>query len=214
MATKSLNQLHIFNAQGKPEREFELPAAVQSYVIKPAVVHQVTVGLAANRRAGTAHTKNRAEVSGGGKKPWKQKGTGRARHGSIRSPQWVGGGVVFGPRNERNYTHRLTAKLRSVALAMVVADYLKSGKVTVVESFPEEPKTKIYANLLKQMSLVPPRRTLVLLTEPEASHRRGLKNIAGVTVMAVRNLSSLEGLLYPRWLVSAAGLSELLKFIR
>lgn len=209
-----ISRLSIVNAQGQPVRQFELPPAVLEQKVKPGVVHQVVVGYAANRRAGTAHTKDRSEVSGGGRKPWKQKGTGRARQGSTRAPQWKGGGVVFGPRNTRNWRHRLTGELKGAGLAMVVADYLRSGQVTVVDQFPTEPKTKVFAGFLKAVKPTGTRRCLVLLTEGERGLRRGLANLPQVGVMGVRQLNTYDGMSWSRWIVSSNGLADLLKAIR
>ena len=200
------------NLKGESVKELALPEAVTSLKIKRVVVHQVVTGLQANRRAGTAHTKDRSEVAGGGKKPWKQKGTGRARHGSTRSPIWVGGGVVFGPRNTRNYEHNLPAKLRSLGRAMVVADYLLRGRVMVVESLPTTPKTKLYAELLKQLGVVKG-KCLVLLTASEINHRRGFQNLPKVIVSPLSGLNALDGLSAPTWLVTEDGYRELLAFV-
>lgn len=206
--------LSILNAEGAKVRELELPERMTAIKIKPDVIHQVVVAQAAGARAGTAHTKNRSEVSGGGRKPWKQKGTGRARHGSTRSPIWVGGGVVFGPRNTRNYVQRTPAKLKALAKFMVIADYMTSGRVTVVEKFPESLKTKDYASLLKGLAVRPGKKCLVLLTEGERALRRGFINLAGVEVMAVRQLNPYDGLRFPKWIVSAEGVEELFKLVK
>lgn len=200
------------NQQGEAIKEFKLPEVLLNQVIKPTVVHQVAVGYAANARAGTAHTKTRGEVSGGGKKPWRQKGTGRARHGSIRSPLWVGGGVTFGPRSTKNFSHNLTKELKNQAKAMVVADYFLGGKVTLIETLPNSQKTKDFAKLLSSLKLKN-RRTLILLTKDEQPLRRGLNNLPEVTVMAVREFNAYAGLRYPRWLMSEAGANELVKMI-
>lgn len=205
-------KLTIYSVEAKPVREAELPAKVTSQAIKPALVHQVTVAYAANSRAGTAHTKTRDEVRGGGKKPWKQKGTGRARHGSIRSPLWVGGGVVHGPRKTRNWQQRLPDQLKTGALAMVVADYLTSGRVTVVETWPAEPKTKVFAKLLRSLKLSG--SVLALLTDTEREARRGLLNLPRVEVQGVRQLNAYDGLRRSRWVVSSQGLEQLYKLVR
>jgi len=210
--TKAQN-IKVMNLKGESVKDLVLPEVVTSFKVKRTVVHQVVTGLQANRRAGTAHTKDRSEVSGGGKKPWKQKGTGRARQGSIRSPQWVGGGVVFGPRNTRNYAHNLPAKLRLAGRAMVVADYLLTGRVLVVESLPTEPKTKLYADLLKQLKVVKG-KCLVLLTAAEINHRRGFQNLSRVTVSPLKGLNALDGLSAPLWLVTEEGYRELLTFVK
>ena len=209
----AITRLSVVDTKGKQLREVELPTAVLERKVKPSVVHQVVVGYGANRRAGTAHTKDRSEVSGGGKKPWKQKGTGRARQGSIRSPQWKGGGVVFGPRNTRNYSHRLTDQLKSTVLAMVVADALRSGRVTVVDSFPTELKTKVFAELLKAIKPTGTKRCLVLLTDGERELRRGFTNLPQVEVMGARQLNPYDGLAFSHWVVSSNGLADILKFV-
>lgn len=209
--TKS-TPIKIFNVKGEAVKDYVLPEAIAKRVIKPGLVHQVVVAYAANRRAGTAHTKTRDEVSGGGKKPWRQKGTGRARHGSTRSPIWVGGGVVFGPRSTRNYEQGLSQELKTQAKTMVLADYLNSNKVFVVDTLPETTKTKEAANLLKGLKIYN-RRVLVLLTKAEQPFRRALLNIKGVEVMAVREFNAYDGLRYPRWLVSEAGVKELARLI-
>lgn len=211
MAT--VTNLKVVKSDGSQAREFALPTNITSFAVKPVVVHQAVVAYAANRRKPTAHTKNRAEVSGGGKKPWKQKGTGRARQGSIRAPQWKGGGVVFGPRNERVYTHRLPARVASLARAMVVADYLQNGKVLVVEAFPTDQKTKSAAQLL-QAAGATRGRSLLLLTAAERASARGFANLPHVEVMGLREINVLDGLKAARWVVSAAGLEELMKFVR
>lgn len=207
-------QVTILNTKGESVRQLPLTAAVLQQTVKPAVVHQVVVGYAANRRAGTAHTKTRDEVAGGGKKPWKQKGTGRARHGSIRSPLWVGGGVVFGPRSTRNFKHRLTDELKRQAKAMVVSDYLTAGRVLVVDELPQADKTKVYASLLKELKLKQGVDVLVLLTQAERAARRGMNNLRGVTVMGLRELNAYDGLRFRRWLVSGQGLTELMATVR
>ncbi|MBI5465748.1 MAG: 50S ribosomal protein L4 [Candidatus Kerfeldbacteria bacterium] len=208
-----LQNIKVMNLKGEAVRELDLPPAVTSLQVKPEVVHQVVVGLRASRRAGTAHTKDRSEVAGGGKKPWKQKGTGRARHGSIRSPLWIGGGAVFGPRNTRNYGHRLPAKLRAQARAMVVADYLSGGQVAVIDSLPLEHKTKLYAELLRQLKMTKG-KCLVLLTAKEVDHRRGFQNLPNVTVAPLSGLNALDGLSAARWLVTEDGWRELLAFVK
>jgi large subunit ribosomal protein L4 len=208
-----LVNISIVNSEGQPVREFALPAGVTSFKVSPALVHQVAVGYASNKRAGTAHTKNRAEVSGGGKKPWKQKGTGRARHGSIRSPLWKGGGVTFGPRNERNYIKRTPQQLKKKALSMVVADYLLSGQVIVVNEFPQADKTKVFATLFRSLKIKTGKRILVLLLDKEKNLRRGLSNLPSVEIMGVKQLNAYDGLSVQQWLVSEAGLAQLIKLV-
>jgi large subunit ribosomal protein L4 len=127
--------------------------ATEVFAVAPklSVVHQVYVAHMANARQPWADTKDRSEVSGGGKKPWKQKGTGRARHGSIRSPIWKGGGVTFGPLSTRSYLQKINKKMNAVAVRMCLSDKTEEGKLLVVESLPSSGKTKDIISLRKEL---------------------------------------------------------------
>ena len=142
----------VYNLEGKATGEIELSDAIFGVKIKPEIVHQVFTAQMNNRREPWADTKKRGEVRGGGKKPWQQKGTGRARHGSIRSPIWKGGGVTFGPLSVRNYKTKINDKLRRLALKMCLSDKASGAALWVVEDFKfAEPKTKLFANFLKAL---------------------------------------------------------------
>lgn len=133
----------VYNIQGEVVREVDLSDKVFNTKVSPSAVHQVVVAMQANVRAGTAHTKTRGEVRGGGKKPWRQKGTGRARHGSIRSPLWRKGGVVFGPLKVRNYQQKINSSLRKAALRSILSDKVQTRRMVVVDQLPKEmTKTK------------------------------------------------------------------------
>lgn len=127
-------ELPLKNIQGATVGSIEVSDAVFDTPLNKAVIHQVMVGQMANKRAGTHSTKTRAEVRGGGRKPWRQKGTGRARQGSIRSPQWRGGGITFGPK-PRDYTQRTPKKMRRLAIKSLLSQKVRDGEVTVVEEF-------------------------------------------------------------------------------
>ncbi len=145
-------KVKVYNLQGQPTSEAELSDAVFSVKVKPTVVHEVFVAQTNNQREPWADTKNRGEVRGGGKKPWAQKGTGRARHGSIRSPIWKGGGVAFGPLSIRNYKTKINKQTRALATKMCLSDKVGNGALWVVENFDfESPKTKLFVNFLKAM---------------------------------------------------------------
>lgn len=124
----------VYNKNGKEAGKIALNDKVFGVAWNADLVHQVATAMMSNRRAGTAHTKDRSEVSGTGKKPWRQKGTGRARHGSKRSPIWVGGGVAHGPRSDKNYEKKLTKKMKAKALMTLLSRKLKDGQILFVDS--------------------------------------------------------------------------------
>src|SRR3989344_5330800 len=151
----------IYNMSGQEIGEQVLPAIIFGVKVKPELVQQVVVAQQANARAAIAHTKGRGEVRGGGRKPWKQKGTGRARHGSIRSPLWVGGGVTFGPTNQRNFTLGLNKKMKKKALAMVLSDKAAHERLILINTLAvPEGKTK---NLQKGLTALPSKGRKVLI---------------------------------------------------
>ena len=154
--------INIYNQEGKKTGQMKLPEEVFGKDFKPDLIHQVIIGMQSNKRQGTAHTKDRGEVRGGGKKPWKQKGTGRARHGSNRSPIWIGGGVTFGPTNEKNYKKVLPKKIRKAALLSILSAKAKDKDILVVEGIEiKEPKTKIIKPILdKLLSIIQAERVV------------------------------------------------------
>lgn len=159
---------NIYNLEGQVVGEQTLAPAVFEVKPKPSLIHFVAVGLAANERQVLAHTKTRGEVRGGGKKPWKQKGTGRARHSSIRSPLWRGGGITFGPRNDRNFQIKINKKVRKLAMKMVLSDKAKDESLILLENFDlAHAKTKNVAQLLKKLSLTNKKVLLILAGEKE-----------------------------------------------
>lgn len=140
----------VYNLKGESVGEIDLPENIFSSKWNADLVHQVLLAQAANRRSPWAHAKNRAEVSGGGKKPWKQKHTGRARHGSIRSPIWKGGGVTHGPVKDRDYSQKVNKKMVRAAVHAILSKKLSDGELKVVESLDlEAPKTKLLFSAIK-----------------------------------------------------------------
>ncbi len=145
----------LYNQKGASAGKLTLPTSVFGVKWNADLVHQVAVAMMANKRSGTAHTKDRSEVSGGGKKPWAQKGTGRARHGSSRSPIWVGGGVTFGPRAEKDYSQKINKKMRTKALFTVLSKKMADGKVLFVDTLSlSEMKTKSAAVVVADLAKV------------------------------------------------------------
>ncbi len=141
----------VYNLKGEIVREATLPDVIFAEKWNEPLVHQALLAQTGNRREPLAHAKNRSEVRGGGKKPWKQKGTGRARHGSIRSPLWKGGGVTHGPRNDKNYSKKLNKKMKRKAIYSVLAKKFRDHELLLIDSLDiSEPKTKILFQALKQ----------------------------------------------------------------
>lgn len=146
----------LYTQSGKESGKLSLPESVFGLPWNADLVHQVIVGMQSNKRAGTAHTKNRGEVEGSRRKPWQQKGTGRARHGDIRSPIWKGGGVTHGPRNEKNYKKKINRKMRAKALLTLLSAKYKDGKVLFVDSIVlNDIKTKDAAGVISHLSKIP-----------------------------------------------------------
>jgi len=188
----------VYNQQGEQTGTMDLAPEVFGVRVRPAVLHQVVVAHAANARRAIAHTKTRGEVRGGGKKPWAQKHTGRARHGSIRSPLWVGGGTVFGPRSIRNFAHKVNVKMRRQALRMALSDKVAGGRFVVVDDFaPEGAKTKatrrVLATAIAKAS-VEKRAPSVLVVLPASARaaRRGLQNLSRTTGMDAAHLNAVD----------------------
>src|SRR3989344_7737695 len=145
----------VYNQTGKEISSIKLPENVFGLPWNEALVHQVVFSMMANKRQPSAHTKNRGEVSGTGKKPWKQKGTGRARHGSTRSPIWVGGGVAHGPRNERDYSRKINKSMKTKALFTVMSKKLVDGEIIFLENISiDTPKTSKAKEILNSISKI------------------------------------------------------------
>ncbi|MFH1621364.1 MAG: 50S ribosomal protein L4 [Patescibacteria group bacterium] len=191
-----MSKVKIYNQEGKNTGELDLNPKYFDVLVKPALVHEVVVAQEANRRKSIAHTKTKGEVRGGGKKPWKQKGTGRARQGSIRSPQWVGGGIVFGPRGNRNFSVKVNRRVRQSALFMALSDKVKNEKFLILESFsPSEPKTKQAVSLFSKLPIA--RKVLAVIPKSDPILMRMVRNIPNVKLQTVNSLNLMDLLAYP-----------------
>ena len=180
----------VYNMQGETVGEIELSDAVFGQPLRETLVHQVVVGYLANARQGTVGVKSRGMVSGGGRKPWRQKGTGKARQGSIRAPHWKGGGVVFGPQ-ARSYRHALPVKARRGALRGVLSERLREGTVRVLDQLTlTAPRTKELVGVLDRLQLAD-RRTLVVTGEVDRSVYLSGRNLPDVEVTPATNLNAL-----------------------
>jgi large subunit ribosomal protein L4 len=168
----------LYNAQGEQVGEIALADSVFGVKVNEAVMHQAVLAYLANRRLGTADTKTRTEVRGGGRKPWRQKGTGRARHGSIRSPIWKGGGVVFGP-HPRSYRVELPRKVRRLALKSALTSKVNAGALIVLDRLEmNQPKTKEMVRVLGNLKAG--RKVLIVTESPQENVIRSARNIPGV----------------------------------
>jgi len=202
-------KVKVYNLKGQNAGEIELKDEVFGVKIKPEVVHQVFVQMTNNQRESWADTKDRGDVSGGGKKPWKQKGTGRARHGSIRSPIWKGGGVTFGPLTERSYKTKINRKTRHLATKMVLSDKAKSENLLVVEDFSfVDAKTKLFANLLKAL---PAKKSYLVLGDGENASKvyQMARNLKKVIVERVEDANIMDLLSKEAVLATRSGIARL-----
>ena len=182
----------VYNQKGKQEGEITLPKEIFDIKFNADLVHQIAVSLSANKRQISAHSKTRSEVRGGGKKPWRQKGTGRARHGSIRSPLWKGGGVTFGPRKDKIYEKDVPKKMRRKALLMVLSEKAKSSQLIVLNKIDlEKGKTKEMALVI---SSLPCKNQSCLIAMPDFDKKIFLasRNIKKTDIEDARNLNVLE----------------------
>ncbi len=202
-------KIKVYNLAGKETGEMELSDKVFGVKIKPEVVHQVFVQQTNNQREPWADTKNRGEVSGGGKKPWQQKGTGRARHGSIRSPIWKGGGVAFGPLTDRNYKTKINKKTRQSVIKMCLSDKAQSGNLLVLEDFNfDKPKTKMFAGVLAAMP-TKLKNFLVLTSGKDEAVLRMTKNLKSVKTLRAGDANVMDLLKKGVVLTSKDGVKKL-----
>ncbi|MDD5251930.1 MAG: 50S ribosomal protein L4 [Patescibacteria group bacterium] len=184
-------KVKIYNIEGKVVGERALKPEVFGVKAKKSVVHQVVVDLLAKARGPWAHTKTRGDVSGGGKKPWKQKGTGRARQGSTRSPIWVGGGITFGPRSIRNYDRKVNRKLKKLAFVMALSDKLASDKLVLLDELVvKDGKTKVMAKAMSNLP-VSGKLTVVVPGRDELVSRAS-RNLPKVNLVGVGSLGLLD----------------------
>ena len=207
----------VYNQQAEVVGDQELSQEVFGVAINPALVHQAMVAQLANTRSVIADTKDRSEVRGGGKKPWKQKGTGRARAGSNRSPIWIGGGVTFGPTNVRNFTKKINKKMLSKAICMVFSDRVASHDLIIVDDLTvKDGKTKelkaIIEKLLaadQQGSQVAKPRTLILTGSSIDSVKLAGRNLPRVQILNDQNINVVSLLRANKFIISQQAIASL-----
>lgn len=194
----------VYNTKGTEVRTVELPDEVFAVPMNMDLIHQVVTSMQSNARAGgpLAHTKDRSEVRGGGKKPWRQKGTGQARHGSSRSPIWIGGGITHGPRTDKDFSRRIPKKMRMKALAVTLSEKLRAGHVLFVDSLSfATPKTSEAGVILstfagikgfEKLATKKNNAVLIALSSNEANTKKSFANFGNVAVEEVRNLNPID----------------------
>jgi len=187
----------LYNQRGEEVGTTLLPREIFDVEINPDLIHQVIVSQMANRRKVVAHTKNRGEVRGGGRKPWRQKGTGRARHGSIRSPLWRGGGVTFGPRKERVFKKKIPKKMKRKALFMVLSSKFKNKLLIVLDELKlEKAKTKflvkLFENLKTKIKNFKGDNALVALPGYDKNIILAARNFSKIDTLWARDLNALD----------------------
>jgi len=202
-------KVKVYNQNKDEVGEIQLPKEIFEIEINSDLIHQVVLAQEGNRRQGTAQAKMRGEVRGGGKKPWRQKGTGRARHGSTRSPLWRGGGVTFGPRADKNYKKKIPKKMGRKALFMVLSAKAKDNLILVLDNLKfEKPKTKEMAKILNKLFLKQG-SGLIALSKIDKNLILSIKNITKADSIQAKDLNALDLLLYKYLVISKAGIKKI-----
>ena len=182
----------VYDKTGKEIKKIQLPKEIFGITVNSDLVYQVLLAQRAMKRQSSAQVKDRGEVRGGGKKPWKQKGTGRARHGSRRSPIWKGGGVTFGPNNERNYKQKINKQMKKKALFMALSGKAKNGSLVIVDDLKiEEPKTKLMVQIISKLP-VKESRCLIAFPSMQEKALTASRNIANIETIQAKDLNVLE----------------------
>ncbi|PKR83115.1 50S ribosomal protein L4 [Heyndrickxia camelliae] len=196
----------LFNQAGSQVGEVELNDSVFGIEPNENVLFDAIIMQRASLRQGTHKVKNRSEVSGGGKKPWRQKGTGRARQGSIRSPQWRGGGTVFGPV-PRSYSYKLPKKVRRLAIKSALSSKVKESNIVVLESLSfDAPKTKEFAAVLKNLSVS--NKALIVTDGSDVNVALSARNIPGITVVEANGINVLDVVSHDKLIITKAAVEK------
>lgn len=200
-------KVDVYDIKGKKVSSIDLKEEIFGIVPNEDIVHSVLVNYQANQRQGTQSTKTRAEVSGGGKKPWKQKGTGRARQGSTRSPQWIKGGIALGPK-PRSYSYKVNKKERRLAIKSVLSSKVSGNELVVVDKLPfKEIKTKNMVEALTNLKVEG--KALILLPEKNENVQKSARNIEGVKTSLVNTINVYDLLKYTKLVVTVDTIKKL-----
>lgn len=201
-----MSTVGLFNQEGKQVGDIQLNDSVFGVEVNESAMHQVVVALLANKRQGTQSAKTRAEVRGGGIKPWRQKGTGRARQGSIRAPQWIKGGIVFAPK-PRDYRMATPKSMRRVAMKSALTCKVQAGEMIVLESLAfEAPKTKLVLEMLKAFEAT---KTLIITAESNEVVYKSARNIPGVAILPANNINVYDLLKYNKVIITKDAVSKI-----
>ncbi len=193
-------KVSLYNVSGEQVGDLELSDSVFGIEVNQHVLYEVVKNQLANKRQGTQSTKNRSEVRGGGRKPWRQKGTGRARQGSIRSPQWKGGGVVFAPK-PRDHSYKVPKKVRKLAMKSALSSKVSSEEILVLDSLSlEAPKTKEIVKMLKDNNAT--KKALIVMADKDENLIRSTKNIQGVETTLVNTLNVYDILRHDLFIIT------------
>ena len=199
-------KVDLLNIEGKKVGDIELAESIFGVEVNTDVMHEVVVNYLANQRQGTGSTKTRSEVTGGGKKPWKQKGTGRARQGSIRAPQWIKGGIALGPK-PRSYKYTLNKKVKRLALKSALSSKVLENKLIVLDSLNfDEIKTKNMSQVLSNLNVT---KALVVLPESNLNVQASAKNIPNVKTALVNTINTYDILKYDTFVVTKDAVAKI-----
>jgi large subunit ribosomal protein L4 len=192
--------IDVYNVEGKKVSTVDLKEEIFGLEPNENIVHSVLINFLANQRQGTQSTKTRSEVSGGGRKPWRQKGTGRARQGSIRAPQWIKGGIALGPK-PRSYTYRVNKKEKRLAIKSVLSSKVLENQLVVIDKLPfKEIKTKQMVNVLEKNKVEG--KTLIMLPEKNEAVQKSARNIEGVKTTLVNTINVYDLLKYNKLVIT------------
>ena len=192
--------IDVYNVEGKKVSTVDLKEEIFGIEPNEAIVHSVLINFLANQRQGTQSTKTRSEVSGGGRKPWRQKGTGRARQGSIRAPQWIKGGIALGPK-PRKYTYKVNKKEKRLAIKSVLSSKVLENQLVVIDELPfKDIKTKQMVSALEKNKVEG--KTLIMLPEKNEAVQKSARNIEGVKTTLVNTINEYDLLKYNKLVIT------------
>ncbi len=196
----------VFNKEGNKVADMDLNENIFAAKVNEYALHQVVVALLANKRQGTQSTKTRSEVRGGGIKPWRQKGTGRARQGSIRAPQWIKGGIVFAPK-PRDYRISVPKSMRKVAMKSALTSKVQENQMIILDSLNfEAPKTK---NIIEMLRVLEANKALIITAESDEIVYKSARNIQGINIIPANNINVYDLLKYEKLIITKEAVSKI-----